>query len=140
MNIEEFESFLDRHGPDPSLWPKTSESDSAKRLIEASAGAREVLATNQRLYDWFTTAFAVRTPIGLQARILDAVEASQKNWWSSAIVQWLWKPALAALPIVIGFMIGILANNSISLDRYELPIGQFEEHGDLNELVVMSDE
>lgn len=131
MNIEVLETYIDRHGSDPTKWPATDEREQVIGFLEQSEQARHLLQENQSLFELLETAMHVRDPVGLEARILDAVRSKQENWWTSTLVQWILRPALVALPLVLGFLIGLSATDSSVFVENELTSVRFDDHSDL---------
>ncbi|MCY4143401.1 MAG: hypothetical protein OXG08_06935 [Gammaproteobacteria bacterium] len=131
MEIEAFESYLDRHGSDPDRWPANDEKKHVIQLLNGSERARHILQETQDLHSMLETALHVRDPIGLETRILAAVRSSKENWWTSTIAQWILKPAFVALPLLVGFVIGLAATDSSLVVEHELATAQFDDHSDL---------
>ncbi len=131
MEIEAFESYLDRHGSDPEMWPANDESKQVIQLLSDSEPARQILQHTQHLHGMLETALHVRVPMGLEARILEAVGSSRENWWTSTIAQWILRPAFVALPLLVGFIIGLAATDSSLVVEHELATAQFDDHSDL---------
>ncbi len=131
METEAFKTFLDRHGSDPSKWPASDETNRVNELLRESEYARRVLHETQDLHGLLETALQVREPIGLEARILQAVHSENENWWTGAVAQWILRPALVALPLLVGFIVGLAATDSSLVVENELTIAQFDDHSDL---------
>ncbi len=137
MNIEILETFLDRYGTDPSHWPNSDERDRVDQLLAESATAQGVLEQNQRLHRTLDAAMTTPVAHGIPALVLDAISQDSKSWWTSTLANWLWKPALVALPLTTGFLAGNFGTDPSMQVEDDLAFDQFVDHSDL---VVMSDE
>ena len=131
MNTEQLESLIDRHGPDTSEWPDNAETKLALDFLERNVQAREILEANRSLYQDLSDAMRVNAPLGIESRILARVAEVRRSWWSGAVAQWLLRPALVAIPFVIGFVVGISITDSSTIIESEIASSQFEDHTDL---------
>lgn len=137
MNHESFQSFVDQHGIDESQWPNTSEGQEARQLLEQSDLARRILSENKKLFRLLEFAMAVPHPVGLEQRILQSVASAHEKTWVHFLSSWILKPALVALPLVLGFTLGVTATDSSVLVENEITATQFDDHSDL---LAISDE
>lgn len=137
MNHESFQSFIDRNGTVESQWPDTEEGMEARRYVEQSELARQVLNDNKRLFQLLEFAMSVPNPVGLEQRILQSVTASRERTWAHFLSSWVLKPALVALPLVLGFVLGLTATDSSVFVENEITATQFDDHSDL---LAISDE
>ena len=137
MDIEILETFLDRYGTDPSHWPNSDERKRMDKLLVESESARRVLEENRRLHRTLDVAMTAPTAYGIPARVLNAISLDSKSWWTSTLANWLWKPALVALPLTMGFLAGNFGTDPSMQVEDDLAFDQFVDHSDL---VVMSDE
>lgn len=131
MNKESFQSFIDRHGDDASRWPDSPEGEEAQRLLSETDWASHTLNENKKVFRLLNAAMSVRHPAGLEARILRAITESSERTWRHFLTQWLLKPALVALPLVMGFALGMTATDSSVLVENQITATQFEDHSDL---------
>ena len=137
MNHKSFQSFIDRNGTDESQWPKTEEGIEAREFVEQSEAARQVLNENKRLFQLLEFAMSVPNPVGLEQRILQRVMASRERNWTHFLSSWVLKPALVALPLVLGFVLGLTSTDSSVFVENEITATQFDDHSDL---LAISDE
>ncbi|MXW53440.1 MAG: hypothetical protein F4X44_04500 [Gammaproteobacteria bacterium] len=137
MNHESFQSFVDRHGTDESLWPDTTEGKEARQLLEQSDLAQKILGENKRLFQLLEFAMSVPHPVGLEQRILRRVTTPPERNWTHFLASWILKPALVALPLVLGFVLGLTSTDSSVFVENEITATQFDDHSDL---LAISDE
>ncbi|MCY3885192.1 MAG: hypothetical protein OXG24_09810 [Gammaproteobacteria bacterium] len=137
MNQKSFQSFIDQHGVDTSNWPDSPEGKKAQRLLAEAEWARQVLDQNRKMFRLLNVAMSVRYPADLEARILRGISESSERTWLHFLTQWLLKPALVALPLVMGFALGMTATDSSIFVENEITATQFDDHSDL---LAISDE
>jgi len=118
MNTELLQTFLDRHGADPSRWP-AHERAAAERLIARDAEAREVFEEARRLDAALVRHGKAVVPDAaalarISARLAGPLPRQKKPFWRlpTVLLDWQFAPAwprMAALAgcAVIGFAIGI---------------------------------
>jgi hypothetical protein len=134
-DIERFVELLDRHGSDRARWPE-ADARFADALLETSVDARRALARAERLEAWLDD--ALRTPEpdvrALRARILAALPLRDPvtrffAWLARGPL--LWRPvAMALVPLVLGFTIGISASEPAGNDAelvMELQLFAFQD-------------
>lgn len=137
MNQKSFQSFIDRHGVDASQWPDSPDGEEAQRLLAETDWASQILNENKRVFRLLNMAMFVRHPAGLEKRILYSIAESAEGTWLKFLIQWLLKPALVALPLVMGFALGMTATDSSVFVENEITATQFDDHSDL---LAISDE
>jgi hypothetical protein len=129
MNNEQFKNFLDRHGADPSRWPR-DERTAAERLIAADRPARQAFEAARRLDAMLAQHMQTKgSDPSSMARVMTrlAQPLPRQKWpfWRlpSILLDWQFSPAwprMAALGAcaVLGFFIGISGIDR-SIDRHD---------------------
>ena len=108
MDEETFEHFLDRHGAEIDRWPDSLAAE-ARSLLERSRRARDLLLEARDLESALDEALpAIAAPLGLHTRLL--ANLPQREAWFEWLTVKAWRPAaLALVPLVVGFGIGLNA-------------------------------
>lgn len=106
MDDTTFEHLLDRHGPDFDRWPADL-SAKARDLVDRSSHARDLLREARELESALDDALpAIAAPLGLQTRLL--ANLPEREAWFEWLTVKAWRPAaLALVPLVVGFGIGL---------------------------------
>jgi hypothetical protein len=140
-DLARFADLLDRHGSDRSRWPER-ERVFAETLLAVSADARVAFDHARTLDAWLDDAMVAPAPDTrvLRNRILAALPnrdgfARFFDWLRRGPL--LWRPvAVALVPLVLGFLVGIGAPDLLGDDNdiaTELSLFAFvatEEYGD----------
>ena len=115
MDLADFENALDRHGAELDRWPAPL-APQARELLEASAPARRLLEEARRLEAVLDEILAdVPAPLGLKTRVLANLPSAEPwlQWWTAKP----WRPAaLALVPLVVGFGVGMNVAGSLDED------------------------
>lgn len=144
MTLEEFESYLDRHGAAVDRWPADLAAQ-ARRTLATSHGARELLDEARAIAQLLDDALPAGTLTtgALRSRILAEVSTGNPRAWS---LGWLTggsrlrRPvAVAALliPLFIGYAIGagsqsVGVNEDLASDVSLLAFADYETYTDAN--------
>ena len=115
MDDETFEDSLDRHGPDLDRWPGALAAE-GRILVERSPRARELLVDARELESTLDALLpSVGAPLGLRTRVLANLPA-REAWFEWLTVK-AWRPAaLALLPLVVGFGVGLNAAQTLATE------------------------
>lgn len=118
MNQEQFQTFLDSHGADPTHWPQ-AQREQAVRLIASDAAARAAFEAARRL-DHALARHTQAAPVDdaaiarVQARLVSSLPRQKVPLWRlpTVLLDWQFAPAwprVAALACcaALGFVIGI---------------------------------
>ena len=121
MNLDRFAEIVQSYGTAPARWPG-DECQAAKQLVETSAEARAILASEEPLDDLLM--LVEGQLIGQESmnsvRLAVRDEISKPGPWIPRLVDWitpdvgdlshtLWRPTLAAAILLIaGIFIGVL--------------------------------
>lgn len=130
MNLAKFEESLDRLGPNPDTWENKSDREQAQTLLQSSETARALLREAQIVDELLPKAFYVPIPQGLERRIMNAVVAAKplQRTWQRMCTNWILKPALAVVPLALGFLIGFSqAQHSTNIED-EITTVHFEDY------------
>ena len=131
MIVNQFESNLDRFGPDLAKWPDVDRK-LAFELLENNPQARQLLKSEQELAAEIETAMIVPTPYGMKHKILNHVDSDQANKWIDFFFQNLWRPALLALiPVMAGFVVGASTQETYSDLDVELVLETFADYTEI---------
>lgn len=118
MTDEQFRSFLDRHGADPSRWPP-DERAAAERLIASDAQARRAFEAARTLDAMLTRHMQAQgsdasSRARVMTRLAQPLPRQKQPFWRlpAVLLDWQFAPAwprMAALGAcaVLGFFIGI---------------------------------
>lgn len=135
MDMTEFQSNLDRFGSDLSSWPDSAR-ESADRLVRDSRPAADMLADAKFVDAMLISALPVPEPVGLRALIMSQIDTTSD--WLTWLLDAKWKPlALATVPLVLGFFIGMTPTDSLSDLEDDVA---FQPLSDPVDLSVISDE
>ena len=132
MDMTEFQSNLDRFGSDLSSWPDSAR-EAAERFVQDSRQAADVLADAKFVDAMLISALPVPEPIGLRALIMSQIDTASD--WLSWLLNAKWKPlALATVPLVLGFFIGMAPTDSLSDLEDDVAFQPLTDPVDLSEL------
>jgi len=113
MDLDEFQDFLDTHGPDPATWP-AEDRRQAEALLGRSAAARAALAEAQRLDSLLARTLATeRASEALRARILATAAgharpaAAREPWRFRFAPPWWIGAASATASLLLGIYVGV---------------------------------
>ncbi len=130
MELTKFEESIDRLGPNLDTWENESDRQQAQALLQSSETARKLLREAQIVDELLPQALYVPTPQGLERRIMDVVVASKPlhRTWLRICTNWILKPALAVVPLALGFFIGFSqAQHSTNIED-EITTVHFEDY------------
>lgn len=115
MDENTFEDALDRLGPDLDRWPDDLAA-AAGILLGQSARAGELIAEARELDAALDDLLpAVEAPLGLKTRVL--ANLPEREAWLEWLTRAVWRPAaLALVPLVVGFGVGLNAAHGAAAD------------------------
>ncbi|MDE0645915.1 MAG: hypothetical protein OXH84_06760 [Gammaproteobacteria bacterium] len=129
MNIQELGNLLDRHGSDLNQWPDRQLRQQVQSYIAESAEAHELFSQVQYIDRLVPKALFVPQPTNVEAKVLNQISTvRQPNYnWYRHVSNWVLKPILAMIPLVIGFILGSDPNQDVLLVEEELTTERFED-------------
>lgn len=130
MDLTKFEELIDRLGPNLDTWKNKSDRQQAQALLQSSETARVSLREAQKVDELLPKAVYAPTPLGLERRIMNAVVAGKPlpRTWQRICTNWILKPALAVVPLALGFLIGFSqAQHSTNIED-EITTVHFEDY------------
>ena len=130
MELTKFEELIDRLGPNLDAWENKSDRQQAQALLRSSESARALLREAQIVDELLPKAVYVPTPQGLERRIMNAIVAAKPlpRAWQRICTNWILKPALAVVPLALGFLIGFSqAQHSTNIED-EITTVHFEDY------------
>lgn len=130
MRLSTFEQTLDRLGPNVNNWEDSAAREQAQELLQSSETARVMLQNAQTVHDLVPKAMQVPFPQGLAQRILRTVSLSNNNprTWQRICTNWILKPALAVIPLALGFLIGFSQADRSTIIEDEITTVHFEDY------------
>lgn len=129
MNIQELGNILDRHGSDLDQWSDQQLRQQVQTYIAESAEAQELFLQVQYLDQLIPKALFVPQPTNVAAKVLKQISTvRQPNYnWYRHLSNWVLKPILATIPLVIGFILGTGPTQDVLLVEEELTTERFED-------------
>ena len=133
MKFSQFEELVDRQGPNLESWNDDGDRDQALALLQTSAAAQAVLRNAQTVDRLTPKALFVPVPRGLERRIMNAIANARplRATWQRICTNWILKPALAAIPLALGFLIGFSQSNQSTIIEDEITTVHFEDYTDI---------
>ena len=130
MELTKFEESIDRLGPNVDTWENQSDRQQAQALLQSSESARELLREAQTVDELLPKALYVPTPQGLERRIMDVVVTTKPfaRTWQRICTNWILKPALAVVPLALGFLIGFSQTQHSTNIEDEITTVHFEDY------------
>lgn len=130
MELTKFEELIDRHGADLKCWTDEELRDQAFALLQSSTAAQELLRNAQAVEKWVPKAMFVPVPHGLERRIMNAIAGTKPlaRTWQLICKNWILKPALAVVPLALGFLIGFAQANHSTIIEDEITTVHFEDY------------
>ena len=118
MNEHTFEDALDKYGCDLTHWPAQIRAD-ANALVESSSQVRNLLKAQASVDEMLEVAMVVPQTYGLEGKIIEYVREVKPRYSLSYWLQYVWKPAFAAIfSLAFGFYLGA-ANQDFSAEIEE---------------------
>lgn len=129
MNIQELGNLFDQHGSDLDQWSDQQLRQQVQTYITESAEAQELFSQVQYLDQLIPKALFVPQPTNVTAKVLNQISTvRQPNYnWYRHFSNWVLKPILATIPLVIGFILGSGPNQDVLLVEEELTTERFED-------------
>ena len=133
MELTKFEELIDRQGTDLQSWTDEDLREQAYALLQSSKPAQELLRNAQAVEKWIPKAMFVPVPQGLERRILNAIAGTKPiaRTWQRICTNWILKPALAVVPLALGFLIGFSQANHSTIIEDEITTVHFEDYTDI---------
>ncbi|MXW06579.1 MAG: hypothetical protein F4X56_06260 [Gammaproteobacteria bacterium] len=133
MKLSKFEELVDRHGSNLESWSDDSARDQALVLLQTSNAAQAVLRNAQSVDKLAPQALSVPIPQGLERRIMNAIANSKplQRTWQRICTNWILKPALAVVPLALGFLIGFSQSNQSTIIEDEITTVHFEDYTEI---------
>lgn len=130
MELSKLEELIDRRGPDLDNWENQSDLEQALVLLQSSVAARAILRNAQTVNDLVPKALYVPFPKGLEQRIIRAIAVMKPlpRTWQQICSNWLLKPALALVPLALGFVIGFSQADHSTIIEDEITTVHFEDY------------
>ena len=139
MELTNLEELIDRQGPNLDSWGDERTREQAQALLQSSEAARTILRDAQTVNNLLPKALYVPFPNGLEQQILTAIAALKplRRTWPRICANWILKPALAVVPLALGFAIGFTQTEPSSIIEDEITTVHFEDH--TNNLFLAND-
>jgi len=133
MKLSQFEELVDRQGANLESWRDDSAREQALALLQTSVAAQAVLRNAQTVDNLAPKALRVPVPQGLERRIMNAIANSKplQRTWQRICTNWILKPALAVVPLALGFLIGFSQSNQSTIIEDEITTVHFEDYTDI---------
>ena len=130
MEMTKFEDLIDRKGPNLDAWDDDQEREQAVALLQTSAVAQEMLSNAQTVSDVLPKAMYVPFPRGLEQQIMIAIAALKplRQTWQRMCANWILKPALAVIPLALGFLFGFSQVDHSTIIEDEIATVHFEDY------------
>ena len=129
MNIQELSTVLDRHGSNLSKWSDQQLSQRVQEFAQENEDAQQLLAHCQYVDRLSEKALFVPDSPNIKAKVLHRISTIRQipYDWIRYLSNWVFKPALVVLPLVIGFVVGSSDNQALLLVEEELNTERFED-------------
>lgn len=133
MELTKFEELIDRHGADLKSWSDEALREQAYALLQSSEAAQALLRNAQAVEKLVPKAMFVPVPQGLERRIMSAIAGTKPiaRTWQRICTNWILKPALAVVPLALGFLIGFAQANHSTIIEDEITTVHFEDYTDI---------
>ncbi|MYF01855.1 MAG: hypothetical protein F4227_02425 [Gammaproteobacteria bacterium] len=133
MNLPQFEELVDRQGANLENWRDDGAREQALALLQTSAAAQAVLRNAQTVDKLAPKVLRVPVPQGLERRIMCAIANTKpfQRTWQRICTNWILKPALAVVPLALGFLIGFSQSNQSTIIEDEITTVHFEDYTDI---------
>lgn len=130
MELTKFEELIDRQGTNIESWNDERMREEAQELLQSSTAAQEVLRNAQTVNNLVPKAMFVPVPQGLERRIMNAIAGTKQlaRSWRRICTNWILKPALAVVPLTLGFLIGFSQANHSTIIEDEITTVHFEDY------------
>ena len=132
MKLSKFEELVDQQGANLDSWSDDDARD-AFALLETSVAAQAVLRNAQTVDSLVPKALNVPNPQGLERRIMNAIANTRplQRTWQRICKNWILKPALAVVPLALGFLIGFSHSNQSTIIEDEITTVHFEDYTEI---------
>lgn len=133
MKLSKFEELVDQQGSNLDSWNDDDARDEALVLLETSVAAQAVLRNAQTVDRLVPKALSVPMPQGLERRIMNAIANTRplQRTWQRICKNWILKPALAVVPLALGFLIGFSQSNQSTIIEDEITTVHFEDYTEI---------
>lgn len=133
MKLSQFEELVDLQGSNLESWSDDKARKQALALLHTSAAAQAVLRDAQTVDILAPKALIVPVPQGLERRIMNAITNTKplQSTWQRICTNWILKPALAVVPLALGFLIGFSQSNQSTIIEDEITTVHFEDYTDI---------
>lgn len=132
MKLSKFEELVDQQGTNLESWGD-DEAREAFVLLKTSVAAQAVLRNAQTVDRLAPKALSVPNPQGLERRIMNAIANTRplQRTWQRICKNWILKPALAVIPLALGFLIGFSQSNQSTIIEDEITTVHFEDYTEI---------
>lgn len=130
MELTKFEELIDRLGPNIESWNDENVRDQAQELLRSSTAAQMLLKNAQTVDNLVPKAMFVPLPQGLERRIMNVIAGTKPlaHTWQRICANWILKPALAMVPLALGFLLGFSQANHSTIIEDEITTVHFEDY------------
>ena len=130
MELSKFEELIDRHGPNLESWSDVHTHNQAQALLQSSESAQVLLQNAQEVERLVPRALDVPVPQGLERRIMNLIAITKplQRTWRRLCTNWILKPALAVVPLALGFLIGFSQADHSTIIEEEITTVNFEDY------------